>query len=377
MFTLYMKWEAQRKLAPGDIQFILTPREALEMAGIFYELDYLEYDYQRNPLRRNSVPKRRQGVHHRHAAQPYKRKHRLEYDGLYDEVKWNLEHGWMIGVNTQEKWERFRNPFFFDGDSNLVYDCFMDTYGESFPQAVRQIYEYALNEHQGKKPAPTVKQHYADAPVQHAQAAKTINSKAAGRLLAAGGIYNGNIEGFRQTAQQLGGDAPAGYDQVMDNKGLLITAASVAAGLMMGRVNVTGELEELSSLSKIPTFESPALKGFTSESGALLNAEHAVVDYRKLSTYSLDVTHPIGGHKARVFQSALGYNPTNLDVLAGRVREGILTAPAKVLDANRYGQLMAVDMPILGVNGETVIVRSGWIYEPDAAVPRMTTIFVK
>lgn len=377
MFTLYMKWEAQRKLAPGDIQFILTPREALEMAGIFYELDYLEYDYQRNPLRRNSVPKRRQGVHHRHAAQPYKRKHRPEYDGLYDEVKWNLEHGWMIGVNTQEKWERFRNPFFFDGDSKLVYDCFMDTYGESFPQAVRQIYEYALNEHQGKKPAPTVKQHYADAPVQHAQAAKTINSKAAGRLLAAGGIYNGNIEGFRQTAQQLGGDAPAGYDQVMDNKGLLITAASVAAGLMMGRVNITGELEELSSLSKIPTFESPALKGFTSESGALLNAEHAVVDYRKLTTYSLDVTHPIGGHKARVFQSALGYNPTNLDVLAGRVREGILTAPAKVLDANRYGQLMAVDMPILGVNGETVIVRSGWIYEPDAAVPRMTTIFVK
>jgi hypothetical protein len=377
MFTLYMKWEAQRKLAPGDIQFILTPREALEMAGIFYELDYLEYDYQRNPLRRNSVPKRRQGVHHRHAAQPYKRKHRPEYDGLYDEVKWNLEHGWMIGVNTQEKWERFRNPFFFDDDSNLVHDCFMDTYGESFPQAVRQIYEYALNEHQGKKTTPTVKQHYADAPVQHAQAAKTINSKAAGRLLAAGGIYNGNIEGFRQTAQQLGGDAPAGYDQVMDNKGLLITAASVAAGLTMGRVNVTGELEELSSLSKIPTFESPALKGFTSESGVLLNAEHAVVDYRKLSTYSLDVTHPIGGHKARVFQSALGYNPTNLDVLAGRVREGILTAPAKVLDANRYGQLMAVDMPILGVNGETVIVRSGWIYEPDAVVPRMTTIFVK
>jgi len=39
-----MKWEAQRKLAPGDIQFILTPREALEMASIFYELDYLEYD---------------------------------------------------------------------------------------------------------------------------------------------------------------------------------------------------------------------------------------------------------------------------------------------------------------------------------------------
>ena len=68
----------------------------------------------------------------------------------------------------------------------------------------------------------------------------TINSKAAGRLLAAGGIYNGNPEGFRQTAQQLGGDAPAGYDQIMSDqaRGLLIAGASVAAGLTMGRMNI-------------------------------------------------------------------------------------------------------------------------------------------
>lgn len=195
--------------------------------------------------------------------------------------------------------------------------------------------------------------------------------------MAAGGIYNGNIEGFHQTAEQLSGDAPASYAQVMDNKALLITGASVAAGLTMGRVSVTNELLELSSLSKIPTFESPALKGFTSESGSLLNAEHAVVDYKKLSTYSLDPKHLSGGHKARVFQSALGYNPTNADVLGARVQEGVLTATAKILDANQHGQRMAVDMPILGANGETVIVRSGWIYEPDAVIPRMTTIFVK
>lgn len=280
----------------------------------------------------------------------------------------------MIAVNTKEKWDHFRNPFSFDDESELVYDCFMDAYGESFQQEVRRIYEYSLNEHRGKKPAPTIKQHYSDAPVQHAQSAKTINSKAAGRLLAAGGIYNGNIEGFHQTAQQLGGDAPVGYDQVMDNKGLIIVGASVAAGFGLGRLGTTSEL---SNYSKILSFESPYASGFTSESGALINAEHAVVDYRKLSTYSLDITHPIGGHKARVFQSALGYNPTNSDVLAGRVKEGLLTAPAKVLDANQYGQRMVVDMPILGTNGEIVIVRSGWIYEPDAVVPRMTTIFVK
>lgn len=228
MFTLYMKWEAQRKLAPGDIQFILTPREALEMASIFYELDYLEYD-QRYRIRPNSVPKRRESVHHRHAAEPYERKYRTEYDGLYDEVKWNLEHGWMVGVNTREKWDKFRNPFSFDDERNLIYDCFMNTYGESFPQEVRRIYEYTLNEHQGRKPPPTVKRHYPDAPIQYAQAAKTINSKAAGRLLAAGGIYNGNVEAFKQTAEQLGGDAIKGYDQVLNEttSGMMVAGASL------------------------------------------------------------------------------------------------------------------------------------------------------
>lgn len=376
MFTLYKRWDAERELAPSDIQFILSPRDALNMASIFYELDYLEYD-QRNRILPHNLPKRRRGVYHRFATQPYKRKRLTEYDGLYDEVKWNLEHGWMVGVNTKEKWDHFRNPFYFDDDSNLIYDCFMDTYSESFQQAVRQLYEYTLNEQQGRKPPPTIKHYYSDAPIQRAQAGKTINSKAAGRLLAAGGIYNGNIEGFHQTAEQLGGDAPAGYDQIMDNKGLLITGASVAAGLTMGKINYTGELEELSSLSKIPSFESPALKGFTSESGTLLNAEHAVVDYRKLSSYSLDPTHPAGGHKARVFQSALGYNPTNADVLGAQVQEGVLSAPAKMLDPINFGQKMAVDMPILGVNGETATVRTGWIYETDSLVPRLTTIYIK
>ena len=60
--------------------------------------------------------------------------------------------------------------------------------------------------------------------------------KAVGRLFAAGGIYNGNIEGFRETANKLGGDAPAGYDQVMDNKGLLIAGASIVAGVVLGRM---------------------------------------------------------------------------------------------------------------------------------------------
>lgn len=364
MLRLYTLWELERELSPDEFQHILTPDAALEKAAFTYDLDY--HNYISPPVNEvpNLLPLPKDKYYIRSA-----------HDPVYDALEVNLMEGWVIGLDTDEYWDDTVNPFHINADGKLVFDgvdpfCWVVS---DFQRA----YQFAINNQNGKKTLPTETFRPSGEPVQHAQAAKTINSKAVGRLLAAGGIYNGNVEGFHQTAQQLGGDAPAGYDQVMDNKGLLITAASVAAGLTMGRVNVTGELEELSSLSKIPTFESPALKGFTSESGALLNAEHAVVDYRKLSTYSLDVTHPKGGHKARVFQSALGYNPTNSDVLASKVQEGILTAPAKVLDANQHGQRMAVDMPILGANGETVIVRTGWIYEPDAVVPRMTTIFVK
>lgn len=58
---------------------------------------------------------------------------------------------------------------------------------------------------------------------------KTLNSKGVGRLLAAGGIYNGNVEGFRETAEKLGRDAPGGFRQVLNEKtvGLGIAATSI------------------------------------------------------------------------------------------------------------------------------------------------------
>ncbi|CCK09764.1 hypothetical protein [Cronobacter sakazakii] len=320
MFTLYMEWEARRKLAPGDIQYIFTPRDALEMASIFYELDHIKYD-QRYRLRKDSVPVRRQQVYYRHAAQLHNR--RPEYGGLYDEVKWNLEHGWMIGVNTREKWDRFRNPFYFDDESNLVYDCFMNTYGESFPQAVRQIYDYVLNEHQGRKPPPTVRMHYFDAPVEHTQTSKTINSKAAGRLLAAGGIYNGNLEDFHQAARQLGGEAPAGYDQVMDNKGLLITAASVAAGLTMGTMRIQ-DLEELEYFGAKGTYSGrtfdPELAGGPIEN---LTTDGVVIDYSGIAN--------VEKHISRFLP-----DPAN-DIMIGRLKKiANGEIPSEQVDLNYY-----------------------------------------
>lgn len=230
----------------------------------------------------------------------------------------------------------------------------------------------------GGKPRPTALS-ARQAQINQSTQLKTINSKAAGRLLAAGGIYNGNPEGFRQAAEQFGGDVYTGYNQMMSDqiKGLLIAGASAAAGLGIGRLNTADKIKNSTSRSTIPSLESPYLKGFTTESGTLRNAEYAVIDPKKLAAYALNPNHPSGVNKARVFASALGYNASNMDDLIYKVKKEILTSPATIGLHDNFGQRMFVDMKIIGANGKAAIIRTGWMYETDAFVPRMTTIYVK
>lgn len=371
MFRLYRSHELTRRLDPEDFQYILTPAGSLREACIYYDLSYGANGHSLT----FGLPKKKYSVspHQR----PYERRYRSDADPIYDEVKHELKIGWLVGVDTSRRWSSDRNPFYIDNNGELIFTPTSSSWHAWYKDEILSAYRHVIADRQGRKPAPTQRMHYDYYAPTTAPSEKTLNNKVVGRLLAAGGIYNGNITGFHETALQLGGDAPAGYEQVMNNKGLIIASASVAAGLTMGRLNPLSEIDEISGFSKIPALESPYVTGFTSQSGTLVNAEHAVVDPKKLAAYALDSTHPTGGHKARVFESALGYNPTNADVLAARIQDGVLLAPAKVLQANSYGQTMAVEMPILGVNGETAIVRTGWMYETDALVPRLTTLFVK
>ncbi|WP_370278309.1 hypothetical protein [Rahnella sp. CFA14(1/10)] len=69
--------------------------------------------------------------------------------------------------------------------------------------------------------------------------------------MAAGGIYNGNNEGFAKTAQQLGGDAQAGYDQVLNETtvGSAIAITSVVAGLGLSGLGAVSEISQLERLA--------------------------------------------------------------------------------------------------------------------------------
>lgn len=272
MFRLYRSHDLTRQLDPEDFQYILTPAGSLKEACIHYDLSYEANGHSLS----FGLPKEKYSLspHER----PYERRHRSYADPIYDEVEHELQIGWLVGVDTSRRWSSDRNPFYIDDNGDLIFTPTASSWHEWYKDEITSAYQHAITDRQGRKPAPTQRIQYDYYAPTTVPAGKTLNSKAIGRLLAAGGVYNGNIEGFHETAQQLGGDAPAGYDQVMNNKGLIITGASVAAGLTMGRLNPLSELDEISSLSKIPTFESPYVKGFTSESGTLVNAEHAVID---------------------------------------------------------------------------------------------------
>lgn len=179
-----------------------------------------------------------------------------------------VEHGEVVMLNP------FSGPaglFYINDNGNLI--C-THSGAFAFSGADRVIREYQRSVDQRDyrrrdgKPRPTRKQAFTGTSGQNINpepAGKTINSKAAGRLLAAGGIYNGNIAGFRQLAEQLGGEAPSGYEQVMNDqtKGLLITGASIAAGLGLGRLTPPNEVDTLSHLSKVTTLPPSELVRFS------------------------------------------------------------------------------------------------------------------
>jgi filamentous hemagglutinin len=108
----------------------------------------------------------------------------------------------------------------------------------------------------------------------------------------------------------------------------------------------------------------------------LPNAEKASIDPRKLTDYALNPDHPVGGNKARVFESALGYNKNNASELMAQIKEGVTTNPAIAGKVDQFGARYTVDIPVIGPAGSG-IVRSGWIYKTGSDIPELTTLFVK
>jgi uncharacterized membrane protein YuzA (DUF378 family) len=108
----------------------------------------------------------------------------------------------------------------------------------------------------------------------------------------------------------------------------------------------------------------------------LPGAGEAVIDPRKFTDYALNPDHPVGRNKARVFQSALGFNKANSADLISQIQSGVRTSPAILGRVDEFGTRYTVDIPVTGPAGSG-IVRTGWIIDAAGGPPRLTTALVR
>jgi len=107
----------------------------------------------------------------------------------------------------------------------------------------------------------------------------------------------------------------------------------------------------------------------------LPNANRAVVDVRKLRDYCFNREHPRGQHKARVFQSALGWTAGSADDVRRRLLVVVQREEASFLSSDDYGKRYALDFFADGPAGP-VTVRSLWIVRRDEDFPRFASCYI-
>jgi hypothetical protein len=104
----------------------------------------------------------------------------------------------------------------------------------------------------------------------------------------------------------------------------------------------------------------------------LPNPKKASVPKEKLADYCLNLNHPKGKNKARVFKSALGLTTDDWEYLRDVLLEIVKTYCAFYKGCNRYGNQYEIDFRLREVS-----VRSCWIVHFDEDFPRLTSCYVK
>lgn len=104
------------------------------------------------------------------------------------------------------------------------------------------------------------------------------------------------------------------------------------------------------------------------------DAQNAVVDIRKLRESCLNLELKYGRHKARLFATMLGMTADNAQNLREFLLEAVKTHDAEIGRCDIYGQRYSVDFSMQW-RGKRATVRSAWIIEHGADVPRLTSCY--
>lgn len=107
----------------------------------------------------------------------------------------------------------------------------------------------------------------------------------------------------------------------------------------------------------------------------LITPESIEIPPAKLTEYALNPEHPVGKHKAKIFESVLGYTLDNYQDLIDNVYRNI--DEAKFVPKGNQGHGMRYEqiLELTGPNGNKAKVLTAWI-ETDTKGKRLTTIYV-
>lgn len=108
----------------------------------------------------------------------------------------------------------------------------------------------------------------------------------------------------------------------------------------------------------------------------LPNGQNAVVDLRKLTEYALNPDHPVGGHKARVFASVLGWTMRHARMVQSTMLEATRSEEAIDRGEDVHGHRYEIDFTVDGLEGPVTIV-SAWIVRHGEDDPRLISCRVK
>lgn len=115
----------------------------------------------------------------------------------------------------------------------------------------------------------------------------------------------------------------------------------------------------------------------TVHSNALPNYQNAIIPRQKLENYALDPSHPEGKHKARVFKSALGFDQSNWEMLAGAIRNELPFYDAGIGQIGPWGVKHTVVLSLVGTDGRIADVVTVWITRPSTGYPSLVTTYVR
>ena len=107
----------------------------------------------------------------------------------------------------------------------------------------------------------------------------------------------------------------------------------------------------------------------------LLNGERADIG-TKLEDYILNTTHPLGKHKAGSFDSVLGINLDNKQILADALLKAARNSDEVATRArNALGRAYTMELKVKAPKGSAIVV-SGWIVRENEDFPRLATCHI-